>query len=192
MGLKNSATLKFVRLRDGKFYLGADKENFYNELEGTITDLSFKTDEFEGQKIKKLVIKLVDDESETYVLSIPFESGYTSSLIGFIKNADLSKPITLSPSAKEKPDGKSERRIFVRQNGENLKSFYTKDNPNGLPSMKKVVKKSGKVEWDKEDYLDFLENVVLNELRPSLGKEKTKTVDLVSTDETEDANDLPF
>lgn len=195
MGLEKRAHSNYIRLKDGKFYLGKDMDNPYDELTGRITNFSFKDDEFEGMKIRKLVININDGETE-YTLSFPFDSAYASSLISFLKNADLTRELTLVPVYKEEGD-KASRSILVKQGGKWMSSYYTKDNPHGQPSMKKIVKKSGKVEWDKEDFLEFRENVILKELLPSVtGKAKsideTSTDDEVITADELDDNDLPF
>lgn len=171
MGLqKRNTNVTFLNLKEGKIYESTDKEktNPYDEIEGQITGMSFRDDEFEGQKIRKLNVTLTDGEQD-YVLSTKTDSSYFSSLISFLKNADLAKPLTLVPFYKVEKDGKSKLGILVKQNGSFLKSYYTKDNPNGLPAFNKVVV-SGKTLWDKTDYLAFLESVIVNELKPTLVK----------------------
>jgi hypothetical protein len=200
MGLQNRAQGNYVRIsKEGKFYLGKDKENPYDELTGTITDLSFKDDEFEGQKIRKLVITLNDEEKD-YILSFAFDSSYASTVVSFLKNADLSQPVTLVPISKTEGE-KTSRSMLVKQNGSWLKSYYTKDESHGQPAMKRIVKKSGKVEWDKEEFLDFRENVIMNELRPLLKGGKvtkratvpaTTDADVEDVEDDSEENDLPF
>ncbi len=169
MGLQKKTTGKFVRIKDGKFYLGKDLENSYDELTGMLTDMSFKNDTFEGQTIRKLVLTL-NENGESYIVSFPFDSGYASSFVSFVKNADLSEPITLVPVSKTEGD-KTSRSLLVSQDGTFMKSYFTKDNKHGQPDFKKTIKKSGKVEWDKEDFLEFRESVI-NELRTQLNGSK--------------------
>lgn len=76
-----------------------------------------------------------------------------------------------------------------------MKKFYTRDEPNGLPGMKEVIVNKKKV-WDKSDHQDFLENVVLNELAPTvfsgkIDKQPLKELTTVK-DDFEEEDDLPF
>lgn len=191
MGLQTKHTGKYVRIRDGKFFLGKDKESPYDELTGLITSITFRDDELEGTKIRKIVLD-IEDDGETYIVSMPFDSGYASSLVNFLKNADLSKVLTLIPTSKIEND-KPRNSMLIKQDGKFMKGYFTKDNPHGQPDFKKITKKSGKVEWDKEDFLEFRENVVINELQPQLGKtsKSTKVTEMVDAEE-EVGDDLPF
>jgi len=196
MGLENRNTnLKYVKVVNGKFYLTTDKGNTtpYDSLQGVVTDIGIKLDEYQGQKIKKLYLTLRDGD-DSYVLSVGFASSWASSIISFLKSADLKQPLTLIPSYKKEKD-KEDRKVFVSQNDSYLKSFYTKDKPNGLPAFKQV-RLNGEDKYDKTDYLEFLENVVVNELRPQTKgtvvaeKPKVKAETPVMSDDTSD--DLPF
>jgi hypothetical protein len=203
MSLKKSGTenAKFLRVRGGKFFIGKDEQNPYDEVGGVITDIYLKDDEFDGKKVKKLYVVL-EDESDKYILNVSFESSLSTTLIGFLKSADLSQPLSISPSLKKekKADGTpiDVQKFFVRQNGQALKSFYTKDHPNGLPPM--VQRKSGK--WDKEDMIEFLIDVVEKELRPSVKGNSTtvfrhepveeKSRYATAGDVEEPLDDLPF
>lgn len=199
MGLTKKQQGNYLKItKEGKFVLGKDNENTYDEFTGTLTNLSFKNDEYEGQPIRKLVLTF-EDEGETYFLSFAFDSSYSSSFVSFLKNADLNKRMTLIPVLKEEGE-KVTRSLLIKQGDTFLKSYYTKDNNHGQPSMKKVVKKSGKVEWDKEDFLEFRENVINNEILPLLKNgnshlQKRTSEPLVEDfleESTEEKDDLPF
>jgi hypothetical protein len=208
MGLKNHQQVNYLKIKDGKFYQSTDKEHTtpYDEFEGIITRMNFREDEYQGQKIEKLQITLTDGTDE-FVLPVSFNSSYASSLISFLKNADLTQSLTLVPTMKVDQSGKEQRSILVKQGSQFVKSFYTKTSPNGLPAFNKV-KVNGKEVWDKTDYLDFLRDVVTNEFVPQLGTGNTtptndsrgvpttETVhaDYVNTVETDETYDdgLPF
>jgi hypothetical protein len=202
MSLKKNQNTGFtyLKIKEGKFYMGDDKthENPYDQLEGQVVNLSYKDENFNGQDVKKFQI-LVFDGDDKYMLSFPVESPAYSSFISFAKNVDLSEPITLHCLGKEVEDksGKKGIRtsILISQNEKFAKAFYTKDHKNGLPDFKKL-KISGKEVWDKTDYLDFLENVVENELKPQLPgfKNDAKVIfkEEESPKELEYIDDLPF
>lgn len=176
MALKNndSKGIKYVRIKDGKFYLNTDLATAYDELEGLITGIRFKEDTYEGQKIRKCNFGLSDEsDGSTYVISVTVDSSYFSSLIGFLKNADISKPLTLHPKISEykKDDGsEGERRsILVSQDGQFLKNYFGKDTGHKLPDFNKVMVNK-KLVYDKTDFLEALEAIVVNEFIPSLPK----------------------
>jgi hypothetical protein len=197
MGLEKKPQGNYLRLtKEGKFILGKNVDDQYDEFTGKLVNLSFKNDEYEGKVIRKLVLTL-EDAGQTYLLSFAFDSSYSSSFVSFIKNADFTKEITLVPVSKTDGD-KTTRSLLVKQDGEWLKSYFTKDNGHGQPSMKKVVKKSGKVEWDKEDFLEFRENVINNELIPAIKNTKSlvpvsdMSTDIDEIEDEDTGDDLPF
>ena len=200
MGLKTSnGGGTYIRFKEGKFFRSNDKDQLFTEIEGEIIGINLANDEYEGKPIKKLVIKMTDGE-ENFILSLSFDSSYASNLIGFLKNADLSKPLSLVGTFKEGKDGKRNPGILVKQDEKFMKAFYTKDAPNGLPPM--VQKRNGK--WDKDDMSEFLENVVLEELAPSVSNTKPsqnraltketpkERIPVNEVDEDGEDDDMPF
>lgn len=205
MALKNRSDVKvtYAKIKDGKFYLSTDKENKvpFDSLEGVITDIFLKEETYEGKPIKKLYVAVTDGDEKT-LIGFSFDSSYTTSLVGFLVNADLSKKLELSPSEKTvtKNDVEvKERKIFVSQDGKNMSSHFTKLNPNGLPAMKKI-KFNGKDVWDKTEFLEFFEKTINEVLKPRLtGSVSTPTVPqednaggLPWDDNTTVPDDLPF
>lgn len=185
MGLNNrSANVKYVRLKDGKFYLGKDLETPYTELEGTITKTYYKNEEYEGAPIRKFIM-VMEDGDDTFQLSLNVESSSYSGLISFLGNVDVTKPLTLHPKMDNQiKDGKeiSKRTILVSQNGKFAKSYFTKEDPKGLPIWN-VVKVGNKKVIDKTDFLNFLE-VFTDKLFANVGP-----VEKVA--KKEDFDDLP-
>ena len=168
MGLKtNTAKAQYVKLKEGKFYMPDNLEQPYDELEGTITNMYFKDDVFNGQPIRKLYVALSDAETVS-IVNMSVNSSNFSSFVNFAKNADLTKPLSLVPVYKMVSKGgedKPNSSILIEQNGKFIKSYFTKDSKNGLPEMKQV-KISGKLVWDKTDFTEFLENIVTSEFIP--------------------------
>lgn len=194
MGLEKKPKGNFLKIKEGKFFSSKEPDTPYDQLSGKIVDLGFKNDEFNGQTIRKLVIT-VEDDGERNILSLPVTSSYASSVVSFLKNADLSQEVTLIPKSQKVPGKENPTNtLFVVQNDKYMKSYFTQENNHGQPSFKKVMKKSGKVEWDKEDFLEFRENVVMNELKPTLtGSVPAKKVSEPSIeDEDDDSEELPF
>lgn len=197
MGLNKKTERTFVRISDGKLYLSTDKEKTdpNESLGGIIVGFTLKTETFNKEEIEKLNIDIKDPaDGKVYTLGLNFDSSYATTGLGFLSNADLSKPVELCPSLKK--DGEKEiRTLFVRQNGEAVKSGTSKDSGNPSPMMKKV-KISGKVKWDKTDFLEFYRELVakLNSIVKGQTVQTTDKVELVTVEESSTTvNDgLPF
>lgn len=198
MGLTNNKGAgSYVRFKNGKFALSNDLETTYTELEGEVIGIRMTEDDFKGTIIPKINLTLTDGESN-YILSVSFNSSVGTSLIGFLKNADLSEKLTLVAVSKKDDKGEDRNSILVKQNGSFLKNYYSKAEPHGLPPMKQVTINKTK-QWDKSEMQDFLTNVILNELAPNVSKtpaaaysgtsEKEKTTVM---DNGDDDSSLPF
>ena len=136
-------------------------EEFYDSLSGWLTDI--KTKESEYGKSWVLVLK---DEDGSYNLEMKYSSGYATSFLKAIPNADLSEVITLSPKLIVDGD-KKQSVLFISQNGKGLKHYWTKDTPRDLPPMKKV-KVRGVDTWDDTERMDYLENYVKDNILPKI------------------------
>ena len=210
MGLKNNeSNVSYLKFKDGKFFSSRDKETGYNEIEGYIKNFTLADQEFKGETDRKLTVAIIDEEGDTYLLQMSLKTSYVTSLVSFLKNADLTEKLSLVGTSKTGDDGVVRNSILVKQDGKFSKGFYTKDNPNGMPKMKEVIINKKKV-WDKSDMLEFIENVIVTELTPKVSKrtfESTKKVvadtlanvkeplpDPVAAgaDEDDDDEDLPF
>jgi hypothetical protein len=140
-------------------------EEFYDSLTGYL--IGIKTKESEYGKSWVLILK---DNDISYNLEMKYSSGYSTSFLKAIPNANLSEAITLSP--KLIVDGEKKQSVlFISQNGKGLKHYWTKDNPRDLPPMVKV-KVRGVDTWDDTDRMDYLENYInvsiLPKIKPTL------------------------
>ena len=164
---KNSASqLKYVKMKDGKFFLKDDPQP-YDELQGRLIDIGFDLVEFQKDKGKvKTLYVVLGDEDGTYKLSFVFDNIATTTFLKFLKSSNLDQDIIIVPNLREE-EGVKKRSIFLKQAGKFLKSYYSKDHPNGLPELKKT-KFKGETKWDNGDQLEFLEKVVLEDIKPSL------------------------
>lgn len=208
MGLKDrQSNVVYLRIKehtyteDGrektKYGFATGKDDMpYAELEGKITSLSFKNEDYEGNPIRKLIV-VINDGEDNYQFGLNVESSSYSSFVSFIANVEeLSNTITIHPRLdKAVRDGKeiSRRSILVSQNGNFAKSYFTKEDPKGLPEWK-IVKVSGKNMADKTEYLEFLENFVNKELVPRISAEavQVKKVEAKDFVQSEPTDDLPF
>jgi hypothetical protein len=140
-------------------------EEFYDSLTGHLVDIKSKESEYGKSWV--LVIK---DNDGSYNLDMKYSSGYSTSFLKAIPNADLTQLITLSPKLIVDGD-KKQSVLFISQNGKGLKHYWTKDTPRDLPPMKKV-KVRGVDTWDDTDRMDYLENYInvsiLPKIKPTL------------------------
>jgi hypothetical protein len=156
----NSNT-KYLRVREGKFYIGKDKEKGFGELEGLLVGLHYKDEVYENTPQRKLIVRLQDGE-EVYQIGLNVDSQNYTSFISFLKSVDLNENITLHPKVDTgEKDGKEFKKntILISQDGVFSKGYFTKDNMHGAPEWGKV-KVGKKVVIDKSDYLDFMEKFV--------------------------------
>lgn len=154
-------------------------EEFMDGLSGRITEIKTKDHPDYG---KFWLITLIDGDWSG-VVQIKYSSGYASAFLKMLPNVDLSKDVTIVPKMTIDGD-KKKASLFIMQEGVPLKHFYTKDNPNGLPQMKKI-KVKGKETWDDTDMMEFLEKMVFTEVVPKLNG-------AASSDESDDIKDLDF
>lgn len=171
--LKNrDVTKKYIRIKGGKIYVGKDLENGYDEIEGVITNMYYKDEQFNGADQRKLILVL-SDGTDNYQLGVNTGSNSYSALVSFLHNVDLTQPVTLHPREeilkKEGQPDVNKNTILVSQGGKFAKSYFTKDEPHGLPRWDQV-KVGKKIVTDKSNYLEFLENFVTTELLPQVSK----------------------
>jgi hypothetical protein len=159
-------------------------ERYYAELTGRLKSIIVREHQEYGKFLKIEIIA----EGKTHAIEFNFSSGYASSFLSTIPSANIEELITFCPSYKEK-DGKKEARIFLKQEKGWLKSFFTKDNPNGLPELQKT-KVKGKEVWDDSDRLEFYEAMILK-LNAKLSEIHVTAATSKYT-EAETANNVPF
>ena len=153
-------------------------EEFCNALSGCITAITTKDHPDYG---KFWLITLVDGDWSG-VVQIKYSSGYASAFLKLLPNVNLSKDVTIQPKMVVDGD-KKKASLFIMQEGIPLKHFYTKDNPNGLPQMKKI-KVKGKETWDDTEMMEFLEKMVFTEVVPKLNG--------ASSEDSKEIEDLDF
>lgn len=155
-------------------------EEFYDYLDGVIIDLQLREHEEYG-KFWNVILK--DDDRVIQILQFSYSSGYATAFLKALPNVDVQKKLKIIPNARKEGD-KTKTTIFINQNNKPIKWFYTRENPNGLPPLKKI-KIKGKETWDDTQAMEFLENMVEQKILPQLSKE-------ILVPEEASADDLPF
>lgn len=165
-------------------------EEYYKGWKGLITDIQVR----EHKEFGKFWNVTLTDEDGDAVLQMNYSSGYSAAFLKILPNIDLSSDVVITPNLKIEGD-KKKTSLFITQHGTPLKHYYTKDNPNGLPPLSKI-KVKGKDTWDDTDLMEFLEKMVMTEIRPRLPKAgSVKSFPVIEPDgdsDEIDPKDLPF
>jgi hypothetical protein len=167
-------------------------EEYYKGWKGLITAIVVREHKDYG---KFWNITLTDQDGDA-ILQMQYSSGYSGAFLKTLPNIDLNSEVIITPNMRMEGD-KKKTTVFVTQHGVPLKHFYTRDNPNGLPELKKIRVK-GKDTWDDSDMAEFLEKMVMTEIVPKLPKGGATmapgTAEAIYESDTEDGekDDLPF
>ena len=155
----------------------------YDKLTGLLTDISFRVGDY-GKEIHFTV----EDGIETYLLQQPFSSKVAKSIIMRLPNCDLTKDIDIHTGW---DTTKESTFSFIRQDGQTVKSKYTKDEPNGLPPMEQI-KVKGEDVWDDTKQLEFLSKMIQDDILPKLKAKPEPKPAPEPIDPEQDGDDLPW
>lgn len=136
-------------------------ELFYDSITGEISDIATRESEY-----GKSWVVSIKSEGKLYKLEFNYSSGYATTFLKALPNVSFGNNVTLSPKLIIDGD-KKKSVLFISQDGKGLKHFFTKDNPNGLPDLKKI-KIKGKESWDDSDRMEFLEQYVKDNILPMI------------------------
>jgi len=206
MGFNNNTggSRKFATIADGKIVLSHQNpiegvtesrinkngkivhEQKFTSFSGRITSIQSKDAGF-----GMLWEVAMADGDETVVISWSYSSRYTNTFFRALPNVDLSLDVELAPwSMADKLDPKKKVTgitMYQTIGGKRTKVpfFYSKEEPNGLPEMKRIEKKkAGKltVEWDDSDQMEFFEKYLTEKILPILAG-RTATAPAPAADE---------
>lgn len=130
-------------------------EVFYKDLTGVITKITTKENDYGKQW--QIVFEDGDDK---YMVQMPYSGRYSSSFLKALPNVAQGVPVRFMPWEMTDKNNASKKvtGVTLYQNEAKVPSAYTKEDPNGLPEMKKV-KVKGKDTWDDSDMMSFLEEM---------------------------------
>lgn len=184
MALGNSTNKIFLSITDGKVVQRVKEgtpgstpratksgkvvhEVRYAYVTGILTNIGIRTGDVAGQEVKEWVFDMTDGQ-ENYSVQVMYDSRYATSLLYALANpeVDFSSPITITPWMKVVND-KKKTSCYLKQGDKSIDWYFTKDDPNGLPDLKKVTLK-GKDTWDNYDRMQFLEQFVTTKIKPQL------------------------
>ena len=135
----------------------------YNTLVGKIAKIEYKVTEKFGDFWS---VTIVDDR--TYKLDLQVTSSSTFYFLNRLINAEvnLKAPVELKVFA-EVEDDKKKTVILLKQGGKMIAGVYSKDNPQDLPPMEKVLFQ-GKERWDSTRRDIFLRGIIEKYIVPEL------------------------
>jgi hypothetical protein len=165
-------------------------EEFYKGWKGQITAIEVREHKEYG---KFWNVTLTDDQGDA-ILQMKYSSGYSTAFLKMLPNVDLKSDVIITPKLTIEGD-KKKTSLFITQHGQPIKWFYTRDNPNGLPELKKIRVKGQDV-WDDSDMAEFLEKMVNTEIIPKLPKGRTAgtatTIEEIEAEEVGSDDEAPF
>jgi len=101
-------------------------------------------------------------------IELSYNSSLSTNLLKRLPNVDISKDITVAVGRGFDDIKKKDFDwITIYQSGNKVDPFFTKENPNGFPELKKV-KFQGKEQWDNTDQIEFWENDFLPKFKEKL------------------------
>ena len=65
----------------------------HDGLIGFVADIAAKDDEFEGQPVKKVLLRMVDEDGSKYQVELNAGTRFASELMARLNNADVSQPV---------------------------------------------------------------------------------------------------
>lgn len=138
-------------------------EKFYDSFVGKLVNIRTQ----DGTYGKSWIFDF-QDKGEIYHLQLSYSNSYATAFLKMLPNINLEHEMKVSPAQKE-VDGKMKSSLFINQDGKTLKHAYTRENPNGLPDMEKIIIK-GQETWDDTKRLVFLYDMVQKNILPKLPK----------------------
>lgn len=142
---------------------GAEKVTWikrYGNLTGFITKLEWYSTEWEGRKLSGFRVHMADTEGWRGQFSINLGSRVFSHFCKIAPNIDFHQEVAVSAWN----NAENQLTLGIKQNGENLKWYWHKDDPGDLPPPKKL--RSGK--WDFNDQEEFLIQYLCDEIIPAI------------------------
>lgn len=157
MGLGNrSAGQKYVNIKTGRFFTKENKDaeaQYFTDISGTITGVAFKRDEYNGKKFEIAQISM-SDGAESFLVQMRTDSGYFRGFCNSLRTGNPTELVFIYPSYKKDGDDKPETTCFVKQNGQSLKWYSTREHPMDLPPLEKFVIREEDV-WDSSKQIKF-------------------------------------
>jgi len=172
----NESKFNFYQVKDFKFRKNAsketqhailnkvgDKEYYYTEfkaLNGHLHSVETKIKDLtDGRQIELLTIWLKDKEINTFeCIEVFYHSREAQSFLNTINNANLNNELSIEVC---KDKEKLTTFFLIKQAGEIIKRYHSKETPNGLPALQQIGKGKN-VKWIDSEMYDFYDIKIEN------------------------------
>ena len=135
-------------------------EKFYFSIYGKLINVTVREHEEFGDS---WIVHLRDND-EDYYFQFPFSSRQADGFLRRLPNIKLQDPIEIACGKRDDKPW-----LTVKQGGEKVKYFWTKEEPRKLPPMVQVMVK-GKLTWDDTEKMKYLRWYVNEHAVPELQK----------------------
>lgn len=138
----------------------------YKSFEGELVELEIKPDKYEDKPYQKLILYLWDaSDEQMYEMQMSMTSGYGFSFFAMVPNLNPGVPMKFSVGMNELEGGNKSGTMFIKQEGKNIKWYYSKNNQKALdqiPKPKELKKATSKAKaiLDYTDRDNFIEKVL--------------------------------
>lgn len=118
----------------------------YRTLSGQVTKI-VKYDTADKYPTRYFGFKMtIQEGQQLYVLDMPYHSQVLRRFLRVARNIDWTRPLAISVfKAKSDRDPKGETGLWFHQNGETIKSYYSREQPHGMPA---ASQDPDTLEWD--------------------------------------------
>jgi hypothetical protein len=168
----DSGKKRYLTIKDGKLNERIDQNTQYDYgfIEGQIMNITFQEHAEYGKQIHLHLI----DQQDYFVLQMYLNSYPAKAFLMMLKNIDLRELLKIS--VRQTVDNNVKRiALFCSQDfGTPIKWYWNKEHQVGLPALVpiKTRNKQGQLVdgWDDTDRMNFLQEMVKNEIVPQLQK----------------------
>lgn len=154
----------------------------YDQVDGKIKGFEWESHDEYGEFIN---VMLEDNSGDAFQLQMPIRGGYAYGFFSRIPNVDFNKEVRLTPYLIDRSkEGKSDKAVLVIYQDDNLgnstkvESFFTRENPNGLPELKQV-EFQGQTRWDDTDRVAFFRAVMDKKIASKIKEANTDFTSMV-------------
>lgn len=180
MGLSNDAPVsgKFINLKKGKLIAQVDGEKKeFTTYTGFVVELDLEVKEYNGKEYEAVILSLQDEPDadgqpgKVYELSMDLESGYANAFCSMSPNIDFGKPVSISAGIEKLENGNEFGKLFIRQDGQPLKWFFTKDGEHKTPPPVVQTDRNGTYN-DYSAKVNFFRKMLIEKIRPAILNKK--------------------
>lgn len=157
-------------LKEREITMGKNRGNtvWYIEfdfLTGPVSKLNLDTSGDWGDNIEITI----NDVGDQYILQLKADSSFGRDFLRKLNNIDFTGDVCFEPWQMDaqswfdltgrKLNGSYKSGLSIKngdENGEKVESYYTKENPNGLPELEQKKDRKGNITWDGTEQMDFL------------------------------------